>query len=108
MIGQTLTLGPTPATLVQPTSDLRIIVIQNNGSNSIRLSIDGGSITSYPNGATGTDPTATTGYLLKSSAQLQINYDQGFAQKVIRALAPSGSTTIDLIADDPNTTFPTP
>ena len=92
----------------------KIIIIQNNGSNSVRLSLDGG--TGYQDAVTGkfgTNPTPTTGYLLPAGQQLTIstpaassNGDPG-THKPIVAIMVTGTTILDLITDEFQSIAPT-
>jgi len=98
---------------------MRLLCIQNNGSGSVRLSFDGG--TGYtptspgggPPGAgtKGTNPTATTGYLLAGSTEVNLTsmpQNAGLRAPIIGILAnANASTTLDFVSDDVETTFPT-
>jgi hypothetical protein len=110
MIGQTLTLtSAAAACLIIPSPDCRIARIENNGTtNAVRLSIDGGGNSTFGQGLTGTDPTPTTGILLKAGSAYQIVYDVGVSRNPIWGIMSTGSTTLDLITDDPVSTAPTP
>ena len=69
-VGQVTTLSNAAASIiVKPGTYAKVIVIQNNGSNSVRLSIDGGTTyTDSQTGKTGTNPTTSTGILLPAGA----------------------------------------
>lgn len=117
MIGQTKTLSATPALILVPGPVANIARIENNGANPVRLTIDGGQDSNFGvNPATGqpytgTDPTPTSGILLKAGAVLQINYGNGVSRNPVYACLDStagGGTVIDLITDDPISTAPTP
>ena len=66
----------TASTIVTPSSYCQTLTIQNTGSGDVLLSLDGG----VPLG--GTDPTASTGYLLVHGQQLILTF-----------IGPGGSTT---------------
>ena len=88
--------------------------IQNNGSNSVRLSIDGGAGYIDPlTGRAGTNPTPTTGYLLVAGAQYTVgttaansNGDPGLHKPVV-AIMVTSTTTLDIITDDTLSQAPT-
>lgn len=94
-----LTFGPT----------CRRFIIQNNGTAAVRLSMDGGPTqgTGGP-GKAGTDPTASTGYLLAAGQSFPPSWwgeaDQWktFGAKPIRAISAntSNTLTLDIITDD--------
>jgi hypothetical protein len=116
LIGQSTTLSTSAAaTIVKPGVYCRTIIIQNNGSNSVRISIDGGaSYTDVNSGIKGTNPTATTGYLLAAGQQLILARSPNSTQNgsvvwnPIVAIMVTGTTTLDYITDDYLSTFPTP
>ena len=100
-----------------PGGQAHIIVIQNNGSNSVRLSLDGGAGYLDPvTGKYGTNPTPTTGYLLAAGHQLTIwtpamgsggpTNDPG-THKPIVAIMVSSTTTLDITTDDTGSSDPT-
>jgi hypothetical protein len=92
---QVTSVGASASTILTPGFHVHTITIQNNGSGDVRLGIDGGTT----NGLT--DPTATTGYLLKAGSQLIITYSGTTPQLKIRAILVSGTTTtIDICTDD--------
>lgn len=103
------------AVIVVPGTYAKVIIIQNNGSNSVRLSIDGGATyTDQQTGKTGTNPTTTTGILLPAGAQIIISTQPSAAgiHRPIVAIMVSSTTTLDIITDDSpgsnaSTTFPT-
>jgi hypothetical protein len=97
-----------------PGASDQVIIIQNNGSNAVRLSLDGGAATiDLVTGKPGTNPTPTTGYLLAAGGQLIISTQQSISQatpglhKPIVAIMVTGTTTLDIISDGTLTTFPT-
>lgn len=99
--------------IIVPGSDTKIIVIQNNGSASVRLSLDGGTGT-IVNGGRGTNPTPTTGYLLAAGQQLTITTapytgasPDPTLHKPIVAIMVTGTTTLDIITDGVADQFPT-
>lgn len=109
-IAHVTTLSNSAATIIIPGASAKLIVIQNTGSNAIRLTFDGGSTyTDYLTGKTGTDPTTTSGYLLGAGQQLFLNMLAGDAglHKPIRAIMVSGSTTLEIVTDEYGSTFPT-
>ena len=92
----------------------QLIIIQNNGSNSVRLSLDGGVAYIDPiTGKAGTNPTPTTGYLLPAGQQLVIatvpysSVASSGLHKPIVAIMVTSTTTIDIITDGTQTQFPT-
>ena len=82
--------------------DCKKVTIQNNGSVDVRLSFDGGS--TFPNTTTptGTDPTTTTGYLLKAGMQWVETFPHGVgtSSKPYVAISSGGSVTLDITTDD--------
>jgi hypothetical protein len=114
-----------------PGADDQLIIIQNNGTTSVRLSFDGGVGTpgySPPNnggasttgvvqtGKSGTNPTPSTGYLLTGGSQVVISTTPYSASpggavpglhKPIVAILVTTSTTLDIITDGTTTQFPT-
>jgi hypothetical protein len=103
--------------IIQPGSDTKVIIIQNNGSNDIRLSIDGGSGW-IVNGQAGTNPTPTTGYLLKggqtpadrlivSTAPYTGITPDPTLHKPIVAIMVSSTTTLDIETDGTADSYPT-
>lgn len=89
-VKQVTSVSATASTILTPGNSVKIIVIQNNGSGDVRLSIDGTN-----------NPTATTGYLLKAGAQLILTFNGSLRPPNIKAILTSGTTTtIDLITDD--------
>jgi hypothetical protein len=114
-VGQVTTLSTTAKTIIKPGPYDKTIVIQNNGSNSVRLSIDGGaSYTDPASGLAGTNPTATTGILLPAGQQYIVptapttNSNGSVYRPPIVAIMVSGSTTLDIATDGTQTVFPTP
>lgn len=99
--------------ILQPGSDTKVIVIQNNGSNSVRLSLDGG-VSYIVNGGHGTNPTPTTGYLLAANQQLTISTPpytgttpDPSLHKWIVAIMVSSTTTLDIVTDGVADVYPT-
>lgn len=99
--------------IIQPGSDTKVIVIQNNGSNSVRLSLDGG-VGYNVNGGTGTNPTPTTGYLLPAGDQLVVSTGpytgltpETTLHKPIIAIMVSSTTTLDIVTDGVADVYPT-
>lgn len=99
--------------IIQPGADTKIIIIQNNGSNSVRISLDGG-ISYNTNGGHGTNPTPTTGYLLTAGQQLTIStgpftgiMPDTTLHKPIVAIMVTGTTTLDIITDGVSDIYPT-
>jgi hypothetical protein len=113
-IGQVKNLNTTgSAVICIPGADDQLIIIQNNGSNSVRLSVDGGAGYVPPQGGkAGTNPTPTTGYLLAAGQQLVIStapYTSNSLpnlHKPIVAIMVTSTTTIDVITDGNLTQFP--
>lgn len=92
-------VGAAASTIVTPSTFIRTLVIQNNGSGDVRLGIDGGTVLGV------TDPTATTGYLLKAGSQVIFTYPGNYLPPVIRAILVSGTTTtLAIVSDDTKTT----
>jgi hypothetical protein len=115
-IGQTKNLNASGSSVIcVPGYDDQIIVIQNNGSNSVRLSFDGGAGYVPPTGGkAGTNPTPTTGYLLAAGQQIILSTPPYVSSpsypglhKPIVAIMVTGTTTIDIITDGVLTQFPT-
>lgn len=97
-----------------PGADDQLIIIQNNGSNSVRLSFDGGAGYVPPTGGkTGTNPTPTTGYLLAAGAQVILSTPPYASSslsglhKPIVAIMVTGTTTLSIVTDGVLTQFPT-
>jgi hypothetical protein len=80
IIKQVSSVSATASTILTPGVNVHTVVIQNNGSGNVRLTIDGGSV----NGLT--NPTATTGYKLVAGAQLVITYPGDKRPPTIRAI----------------------
>lgn len=82
--------------------DCRQVTVQNTGSVDVRLSFDGGS--TFPNSTTptGTDPTTTTGYLLKAGTAWVKTFPNGVgaSSKPYVAISAGGSVTLDITTDD--------
>ena len=110
-IKQVTGLSGTVKTLMIPQSRATYICIQNNGSNNVRLTFDGGSTYTDPNtNNPGTDPTTSTGYLLAAGQQLVILTAPGTFLLPIRAIMVSSTTTVDITTNDFSTLateFPT-
>lgn len=88
-------VGATASTIVTPSSVCRTLTIQNTGSGDVRLGFDGG----VPLGLT--DPTATTGFLLKAGTYIVITYPgSGYLPPPVRAILTSGTTTTLAITTD--------
>lgn len=95
IIKQVTTVSASASTILTPGPHVRIVTIQNNGSGDVRLGIDGGTT----NGLT--DPTASTGYLLKASQQIILTFPGTQTQLKIRAILVTGTTTtLDITTDD--------
>lgn len=115
-IGQVTTLNTSTAkVVVVPGTYCKVIVIQNNGANSVRLSIDGGTTyTDQQTGKAGTNPTSSTGILLPAGAQITISTlpsASGIHRPIVGIMV-SSTTTLDVITDDSagsnaSSTFPT-
>lgn len=115
-IGQVTGLdATTPKIIVVPGTYAKVIVIQNNGSNSVRLSIDGGTTyTDQQTGKAGSNPTTSTGILLPAGAQIAISTQPSAAgiHRPIVAIMVTSTTTLDIVTDDSpgsaaSSTFPT-
>ena len=101
IIKQVTSVSGTVSTILTPGPNVHTVIIQNNGAGNVRLTIDGGTISS----PSGTNPTATTGYKLVAGAQLIITYPGDKRPPVIRAILESGTTTtLDIITDDNSST----
>jgi hypothetical protein len=113
-VGQVKNLNTSgSSSIIVPGSDTKLIIIQNNGSNSVRLSLDGG-VAFQVNGGKGTNPTPTTGYLLAAGQQLTISTlpytgitPDPTLHKPIIAIMVTGTTTLDIITDGVADVFPT-
>lgn len=115
-IGQVTSLSTSTAKIIViPGTYAKVICIQNNGSNSVRLSIDGGTTyVDQQTGKAGTNPTTSTGILLPAGAQIIINTQPSASgiHRPIVAIMVASTTTLDIITDDSpgsnaSTTFPT-
>jgi len=101
IIKQVTSVSGTVSTILTPGPNVRTVIIQNNGSGNVRLTIDNGSITS----PAGTNPTATTGYKLVAGAQLIITYPGDKRPPIIRAILETATTTtLDICTDDTGST----
>lgn len=99
---QVTNVSATPSTILTPSNQCQVIVIQNNGSGAVRLGIDGG-ITNKQKSTP--DPTATTGYLLNAGQFLIITRPGTSTTPNIRAILATGTTTVlDIMTDDPYST----
>lgn len=98
---QVTNVGASASTIFTPSGACLCVVIQNNGSGDVRIVFDGGTITYGKS-----DPTASTGYLLKAGTYVIFGY--GAAQNprpVIRAILVTGTTTtLDIVSADPSST----
>jgi hypothetical protein len=113
-IGQVNNLNASGSAVIYiPGPDDQLIVIQNNGSNSVRLSFDGGA--GYyvkQGGKQGTNPTPTTGYLLAAGQQVTISTVPYVSSslpnlhKPIVAIMVTSTTTLDIISDGVLGSFP--
>lgn len=115
-IGQVTTLdATTPKIIVIPGTYAKLIIIQNNGSNSVRISVDGGTTyTDQQTGKAGSNPTTTTGYLLPAGQQLVLSTTPSSSglHRPIVAIMVTSTTTLDIVTDDSpgsnaSSTFPT-
>lgn len=115
-VGQVAALNAAGSSVIcKPGGDEQLIIIQNNGSNAVRLSFDGGAGYVLPTGGkAGTNPTPTTGYLLAAGAQIVLSTPPFSStgalsglHKPIVAIMVSGTTTLDIITDGVLTQFPT-
>lgn len=89
-IKQVTTVSASASTIVTPGNNIHTLVIQNNGSGDVRLSLDGS-----------TAPTASTGYLLKTTTYIIFTYGGSKAPPVVKAILVNGTTTtLDIITDD--------
>jgi hypothetical protein len=114
-VGQVTSLNASTAkVIVVPGTYCKVIVIQNNGSNDVRLSIDGGTTyTDVTTGKTGSNPTTSTGILLKAGQQITITTiptASGIHRPIVGIMA-TGTTTLDIVTDDSagsnaSTTYP--
>lgn len=113
-VGKVSNLSATGSSVILvPGSDTKVIIIQNNGANSVRLSIDGG-VGTVVNGRTGTNPTPTTGILLAAGQQITITTSpytgmtpDPTLHKPIVAIMVTSTTTLDIITDGVADVFPT-
>jgi hypothetical protein len=95
VIKQVTNVGASASTIITPGRNVKVLVIQNNGSGDVRLAIDGGTTTNL------TDPTASTGYLLKAGTQLILTYPGSIQAPKIRAILVTGTTTVlDICTDE--------
>lgn len=94
-------VGAAATTVVAPSTSCSIVIIQNNGSGAVRISLDGGTT----NGVPLPDPTASTGFLLPAGAQIVVCYSYNQRRAQIRAILVTGTTTtLDIITDDISST----
>lgn len=89
-VKQVTNVGATASTILTAGNAVHTIIIQNNGSGNVRLSIDGA-----------TAPTATTGYRLLAGNYIILTYPGFKGPPVIKAILETGTTTtLDIITDD--------
>ncbi len=95
MIKQVSVSSATKAILT-PSQQMKVGVIQNNGSVAVRLSIDGGSAHG------GQDPTTTTGFKLAAGKEVDVNTVWGGSglHKPIVGVSEGADVTLDVITDD--------
>jgi len=99
---QVTNVGATVSTILTPSNQCQVIVIQNNGTGAVRLGIDGGTTNKQKSTP---DPTATTGYLLNAGQFLIITRPGTTTTPNIRAILATGTTTtLDVMTDDPYST----
>jgi hypothetical protein len=99
IIKQVTNVGAAASTIVTPGINVHTIVIQNNGTGNVRITIDGGSVTGLSN------PTATTGYRLAAGAMIILTYNGDKRPPIIRAILETGTTTtLDIVTDDSSST----
>lgn len=115
-VGQVAALTSAGSSVIcVPGIDDQLIVIQNNGTNAVRLSFDGGAgFVSVSSGKSGTNPTPTRGFLLAPGAQIILSMPVYSApgsgsglHKPIVAIMVTGTTTLDIMTDGSTTVFPT-
>ncbi len=87
-------VSATASTIVTPSQYIRTLTIQNTGSGDVRLGLDGG----VPKGLT--DPTATTGFLLKAGTFIVLTFPGNYLPPPVRAILVSGTTTTIAITTD--------
>jgi hypothetical protein len=103
MIKQVTSVSSSASTIVTPSPRTKFLIIQNNGSGNVRLSVDGGSTYTNPySNAVGTDPTASTGYRLSAGAQLvlTLNAEAGNQVPIRAILETATTTTLDIVTND--------
>lgn len=114
-IHQTLNLNAAGSSVIcVPGATTQLIVIQNNGSNSVRLSFDGGVAYVDPiTGKTGTNPSPTFGFLLPAGQQVVIctqpystTSGSGLHKPIVAEMV-TGTTTVDIVTDGTLDSFPT-
>lgn len=99
VIRQVTTVSGTASTIITPGPNVKTIIIQNNGSGNVRLTVDGGSVTGLAN------PTATTGYKLVAGGFIILTYPGDKRPPIIRAILETGTTTVlDIVTDDAGST----
>lgn len=99
IIKQVTTVGAAASTILTPGVNVKTVIIQNNGTGNVRVTIDGGTVTGL------TNPTATTGYKLVAGAQIIITYPGDKRPPVIRAILETATTTtLDIVTDDASST----
>jgi hypothetical protein len=81
------TVSASASTILSPGPRVQIITIANEGSGAVRIGLDGGTT----NG--GTDPTASSGYLLNAGAQVILTFSGTNQTPKIRAILVTGTTT---------------
>ena len=105
------------STIIIPGSDTKVIIIQNNGSGDVRISVDGGA-TFYANGGHGTNPTMTTGYVIKggqtpadkviisTGPYTGLTPDPTLHKPIVAILGGNTTTTLDIITDGVADSYP--
>lgn len=107
------------ATIVIPGPHAWFVIIQNLGANAVNVTLDGGTTYSESIGGTtyhGTDPTTGAtglGYVIPAAANgvpgllvITAQPNTGLLKQV-RAIMASGTTTLNIITPDYQSTFPT-
>lgn len=116
-LGQVTSLSTSAvSTIVIPGPHCWFVTIQNIGANAVNITLDGGSTFTDTTGRKGTDPTTgSTGKGLvipaasggtPGAVYLSAQPNTGLLLQ-IRAIMQTGTTTLNIITSDTQSTFPT-
>jgi hypothetical protein len=106
MLAKIITGFTSAGPVLIPGASCKFIALQNNGTGTWTLSVDGGG-TSTGNG--GTDPSATTGYILAPGATLFLTaaqYPTLGLRSIVGFFVGGGTQELRITTDDKDSTAP--